>query len=73
MSEETKASEEVIDVPATPEQVNPKDLYFLINGEQLNQCLAIIGKLPYEQVFVVVDIFRALKQVNVTFNDTQTN
>lgn len=71
MSEQqTNASEEVIDVQTKPE-VDPKDIYFLINGEQINKCLAILGKMPYEQVFSLIDIFRVLKRVDVKFNDEQ--
>lgn len=71
MSDEVKPSEEVIDVKPTTTEVEPKDMYFLINGQQINTCLALLGKMPYEQVFTLIDIFRVLKRVEVKFNEQQ--
>jgi hypothetical protein len=56
---------------AKAETPNPKDLNFIINGEQINKILSVMGRLPYEQVFQAIDVIRDLKRIEVKTNETQ--
>lgn len=48
-----------------PKEKDPKSLFFLIRGDQINDLLNYFSEKPYREVFRTVDILRSLQPVNL--------